>query len=105
MEDSSDDSDPDDDTTPPPVQALTDDELNTMRRRGRILIPRPRTVTPGHLLFDIRTATYTSDSTASCPDPSDDEDHLPYWPAYEPPSPPHPHSPTPFDITTAQLTQ
>ena len=106
VEDSSDDSDPDDDTTPPPpVQALTDDELNTMRRRGRILIPRPRMVTPGHLLFDIRTATYTSDSTASCPDPSDDEDHLPYWPAYEPPSPPHPHSPTPCDITTAQLTQ
>ena len=63
-----------------------------MRRHGCILIPRPRTVAPGNLLFDIRTATYTSDSTASHPDPSDDEDYPPYWPAYEQPSPPRPNS-------------
>ena len=48
---------------------------------------------------------YTSDSTASHPDPSDDEDYPPYWPAYEQPSPPRPNSPTPCDITTDQLTQ
>jgi hypothetical protein len=107
VEDSSDDSSEDasdDASPPPPLHTLTDDEWNTMRRHGRILIPRPRTVAPGHVLFDIRTATHTSDSTASCPDPSDDEDYPPYWPAYEPPSPPRPSSPTPCDITTAQLT-
>ena len=105
VEDSSDDSDPEDDYPPPPLHTLTDDECNAARRHGRILIPRPRAAAPGHLLFDIRTATYTSDSTASHPDPSDDEDYPPYWPAYEQPSPPRPNSTTLCDITTDQLAQ
>ncbi len=62
-------------------------------------------MTPGHLLFDIRTATYTSDSTSSHPYPSDDEDYPAYWPEYEQPSPLRPNSPTPCDITIDQLIQ
>ena len=83
VKDSSDDPDQEDDSPPPPLHALTDDEWNAVSRHGRILISRPCAAAPGHLLFDIRTATYTSDSTANHPDPSDDEDNPPYWPAYE----------------------
>ena len=98
MEDSSDDSDQEDDSPPPPLHTLTDEEWNTMRRHGRILIPRPRTVAPRHLLFDIRTATYTSDSTASYPDPSDHHigQHM---------TNPRHHAPTLQPPTTAQLAQ
>jgi hypothetical protein len=70
--------------------------------------PYPPTTrsSPGHLLFNIRIATYKLDSTtANQPDPSDDEDYPPYWPAYEQPSPPRPNSPTLCDITIDQLAQ
>ena len=97
--------DPTGDDEPPPLITLTDDEHNILTHRHH---PRPTqtTNTPDdHLLFDIRVTkhTYGSDSTPPYPelDDASDEEHLPYWLAQAPPTPPLAAPSPPANLTDA----
>lgn len=88
--------------------AIADDARNAINRRYTQMQTQPPEAPPGDQPpYDIRVATYDSDSTHTpiYPDDSDEENTALYWPERTASSPPRTPDPNPTVLSTVNLTQ